>query len=40
MEDTPVLKIEVGGLGDSSVMFFVVDLGTGKISWFSLDKLL
>ena len=25
MEDTPVLKIEVGGLGDKSMMFFVVD---------------
>lgn len=31
MEGTPVLKIDVGRLGDMSVMFFVVDFGPGNI---------
>lgn len=31
MEGTPVLKIDVGRLGDMSVMFVVVDFGLENI---------
>ena len=39
MEDTPVLKTEVRRLGDMNMMSFVVDFGTGEISFFPLDGL-